>query len=126
MNGKHPANKELSSNWQLLAEFVPGEQADSEQILANQVAAIGRRLRTQPELVDAILKVMERALSRATTSANMRPDRQAVRIRIWASASRDTDCGWGFFLVDKHDSALASARVEEGHLLELFLYQVCP
>jgi hypothetical protein len=125
-NSELVPEQEQAPDWQLVAEFALSDRASNQQALAGQVIEAGQRLRIQPEQLERIRTIMARALMRATENGRASEHPPTVHFRIWSSLPFRADCGWGFFLVDKHSSTPAPVKGEDGHLLELFLYRVCP
>ncbi len=124
MDGKQTLDEPWVLEWKLMAEFETTSDATGEQFLADQVGEAGQRLFIQPSQVADILDVMKRALIRVTRNPGAAIHSLAVHVRIWASIPYAAKGGWGFFLVEKHGSDYPPDGLQNGHLLELFLYQV--
>jgi hypothetical protein len=126
MTGNTVSGTESERGWQLLAEFAVISLSGSERPVAGRVEAILRDLALPPGQVERIGETVTQAVARANSSALAARRFSQVRIRIRPSAACEEGDGWGFFLVEKKAPDPRLITHETVHVIELFLYQVCP
>lgn len=126
------------SIWQLLFQSVPGGGAGSERRSVEQVTHALVGLGLHPVDVDQIEKIVLEAMQKTRQGEELDQAAQSVLVRLWCSGLSTADTtassdvrrdglqghrGWGFFLLERQESAAQDPQADSHRVIEVYVYQ---
>ena len=126
------------SVWRLLLEFLtPGGVADQGKAVKRITEVAGQldlQSAQKARIEETVIEALRKAVQRGARDQHSSP----VSIRVWISDLSSADArsssdiwrgelqkrgGWGFFLLERQESASQNPQVESHRVVEVYLYQ---